>query len=434
MLRIHAVGGYNEVGKNMTCIEVDDEAIILDMGLYMDRFVAVQEKNIEMDYETLLGEDAIPNDAVIENLKKKIKAIIVTHAHLDHIGAIRWMGKRYRCPVVATPYTAEVIKKHAKGIENLISINVNSSYKISKNIEVEFINVTHSVPQSAILNIRTRYGNIVYALDYKNDNHPTLGRKTNIKKLKKLDDVLLLIADSTNADEERKTFSEYIAKEMLHDIVMGMELGEHGLFITTFSSHIARLKSILHVSKLLGRKPVFIGRSLHDYITAAENLKLVNFSKEGEIIKNAGRAEKKLRTMNRNKNDYVFIVTGSMGEKNAVLTKIVNEDLALKISPFDFIIFSCEVIPTPVIQANRKILEQKLHRKKARIFKDIHVSGHASREDLRDLIKILQPRHILPAHGDLAKTASMAALAGEMGYELGKNVHILQNGQSIKLA
>lgn len=434
MLRIHAVGGYNEVGKNMTCIEVDDEAIVLDMGLYMDRFVAVQEKNIEMDYETLLGEDAIPNDAVIKHLKKKIKAIIVTHAHLDHIGAIRWMGKKYRCPVVATPYTAEVIKRHAKGIENLISINVNSSYKVSKNIEVEFINVTHSVPQSAILNVRTRYGNIVYALDYKNDNHPTLGRKTNIKKLKKLDDVLLLIADSTNADEERKTFSEYIAKEMLHDIIMGMELGDHGLFITTFSSHIARLKSILHISKLLGRKPVFIGRSLHDYIAAAENLKLVNFSKEAEIIKNAGRAEKRLRTMNKNKNDYVFIVTGSMGEKNAVLTKIVNEDLALKISPFDFIIFSCEVIPTPVIQANRKILEQKLHRKKARIFKDIHVSGHASREDLRDLIKILQPHHILPAHGDLSKTASLAALAGEMGYELGKNVHILQNGQSIKLA
>jgi ribonuclease J len=433
MLRIHAVGGYNEVGKNMTCLEIDDEAIILDMGLYMDRFVAVQEKNIEMSKEVLLTEDAIPNDEPIKNIKKKIKAIIVTHAHLDHIGAIRWMGQSYRCPIIATPYTAEVIKKHAKNIENLIAVNVNSSYRVSKNIEVEFINVTHSVPQSSILNIKTKYGNIVYALDYKNDNHPTLGRKTNIKRLKKLDNVLLLIADSTNADEERKTFSEYIAKEMLHDIIMGMEVGDHGLFITTFSSHIARLKSILHISKMLGRKPVFIGRSLHDYIASAENLKLVNFSKDAEIIKNAGRAEKKLRAMNKNKEEYVFIVTGSMGEKNAVLTKIVNDELELKISPHDFVIFSCEVIPTPAIKANRQILEQKLHRKRARIFKDIHVSGHASREDLRDLIKILSPFHILPAHGDLAKTASLAALAGEMDYELGRNVHILQNGQSMKI-
>ena len=434
MLRIHAVGGYNEVGKNMTCIEIDNEAILLDMGLYMDRFVAVQEKNVEMNKEALLAEDAIPNDESIKNIKRKIKAILITHAHLDHIGAIKWIGESYRCPIITTPYTAEVIKRYAKNVKRLVAVNVNSSYKVSKNIEVEFINVTHSVPQSSILNIKTKYGSIVYALDYKNDNHPTLGRKTNIKKLKKLEDVVLLIADSTNADEERKTFSEYIAKEMLHDIIMGMEVGNQGLFITTFSSHIARLKSILHISKLLGRKPVFIGRSLHDYIASAENLKLVAFSKDAEIIKNANRAEKKLRIMNKNKEEYVFIVTGSMGEKNAVLTRIVNDELELKIEAHDFVIFSCEVIPTPTIQANRQILEQKLHRKKARIFKDIHVSGHASREDLRDLIKILQPRHILPAHGDLAKTASLAALAGEMDYELGKDVHILQNGQSMKLA
>lgn len=432
MLKIHAVGGYNEVGKNMTCIEMDSDAIILDMGLYMDRFVAVQDRK-ELNKDILLSEDAIPDDKVIKGMKEKIRAIVATHAHLDHIGAIKWMASEYKCPIITTPYTARIIKRNAKSIKNVKSVNVNSSYKVSKEIEIEFINVTHSVPQSAIVNVKTRYGSIVYALDYKNDNHPTLGRKTNIKKLKEIDDVLLLVADSTNADEERKTFSENIAREMLKDIIMGMEINDNALFLTTFSSHIARLRSMFQISKMLGRKAVFIGKSLHDYISAAKELRIAKFE-EAEIIKNAGKNKEKMKELNERRHEYIFIVTGSMGEKNAVLTRIVNDELRLKIMPHDFVIFSCEVIPTPTIQANRKILEQKLHRKKARIFKDIHVSGHASREDLRDLIKILAPRHILPAHGNLKKAAAFASLAGEMGYELGRNVHILQNGQAIKLA
>ena len=431
MIRIYGIGGYEEVGRNMTCIEVDEEAIILDMGLYMDRFVALQEKGIEMSYENLLAEDAIPDDGAIAHLKKKVKGIVVSHAHLDHIGAIKWLYSRYNAPVITTPYTAEIIEKNAK-VKKLIRVNINSSYKISRNIGIEFINVTHSVPQAAIINVKTKYGSILYGLDYKNDSHPIVGRKTNIKKLKELDDVLLLIADSTNANEEKKTFSEVIAKEMLRDIMLGMETNKHGIFITTFSSHIARQKSILSIVKTLGRKAVFIGRSMYDYIESAEKLKIVDFS-EAEKIKVPKKNSKKLEELNKRKDEYVFIVTGGMGEKNAVLTQLADDRLPLKISPQDFVIFSCNVIPTPTIRANRQILEQKLHRKKARIFKDIHVSGHAAREDLRDLIKITEPRHILPAHGRIDKTASLAALAGEMGYELGKNVHMIQNGQSISI-
>ena len=140
-----------------------------------------------------------------------------------------------------------------------------------------------------------------------------------------------------------------------------------------------------------------------------------------------------IESLNKNKEEYVFIITGGLGEKNAVLTHIVNDKLGLKVDPQDLIIFSNETIPTPTIQANRKILEYKLHRRKARLFKDIHVSGHASREELRDLIKIVSPDHILPAHGDLTKTSSMASLATEIGYDLSKNIHIMQNGHSLEL-
>jgi len=431
MIRIYGVGGYEEVGKNMTCIEIDGEAIIIDMGLYMDRFVALQEKDIDMSYENLMAEGALPDDSIINHLKKKVKGIIVTHAHLDHIGAIKWLSSHYNAPIISTPYTAEIIERNAKS-KKVVRVNINSKYRISDNIKAEFINVTHSVPHSSIINIETKYGNIIYGLDYKNDNHPVLGRKTNIKKLKELDNVILLIGDSTNVDEEKKTFSETIAREMLKDIMLGMESEGNGIFLSTFSSHIARLKSIVHISRMLNRKPIFMGRSLYDYIDAAENLKIVDFS-EAEKIKIPRKNSKRLEELNRNKEEYIFVVTGGMGEKKAILTQLADDRLPLKIEEQDFIIFSCNVIPTPTIQANRKILEEKLHRKKARIFKDIHVSGHASREELRDLIKITSPQHILPAHGNIDKTASFASLAHEMGYELGKNVHLIQNGQRISI-
>ena len=434
MIKVYGVGGYEEVGKNMTCIEVDNEAIILDMGIYMDRFIAFREKGLKMETQALIDEGAIPDDKKIRNLKGKIKAIILSHAHLDHIGGVKWLAQNYDCKIVTTPYTSEIVSRSAKNLASrIVRVNANSGYIISKNIEVEFINVTHSIPQSAIVHIKTNYGSIIYALDYKNDNHPVIGSKTNIKRLKEIKDVLLLIGDSTNADEERKTFSETIAREMLKEIILGMETSGHGIFLTTFSSHIARLKSMLEIAKILKRRAVFIGKSLYDYIESAEKLRIIDFSKDADIIENAKRAEKKIAEMNEKKDEYIFIVTGGLGEKDAVLTQIVNDELPLKISENDFIIFSCEVIPTPTIQANRQILEDKLKRKKARIFKDIHVSGHASREDLRDLIKIVSPLNILPAHGDIGKCSSFATLANEMGYELGKNVYIIQNGQSISL-
>jgi len=183
----------------------------------------------------------------------------------------------------------------------------------------------------------------------------------------------------------------------------------------------------------LGRKIVFIGKSLHDYITAAEKLEFIHFSEEAEIIKSAPRAKNRLKELQRKREEYVIVATGSQGEPNAVLTKMVNGDLPFTLLPEDFVVFSCGVIPTPAIQANRKILEHKIRNKKVRIFKDIHVSGHASREDIRDLIKIVSPQNIIPAHGDMQKLASVANLASEMGYSLGKDVHILQNGQRISM-
>jgi len=439
-VKLYALGGYEEVGRNMTCLEIGNEALILDMGVYMDRFIPLQDQIHQCSTKTLIKEDVIPNDKPINNLRKKMKAIILSHAHLDHIGAVFWLSSNYNCPIYTTPYTSKILKQREKNNQmklknKIISITPNSSYKISDEIEIEFIHVTHSVIQSSMINIITSEGNVLYSLDYKFDNHPIIGQTTNKKRLRELgkEHILALIVDSTNAEKENKTYSESVAREMLRDVVLGMETEKHGVIVSTFSSHIARLKTIMDVSKDLGRETIFLGRSLHEYISAAEKFDFVNFSKTAEIIKNPYRSKKRLDEINKNRDKYIIVATGSQGEPNATLSKIVNEDIPLRIKSDDFIIFACGIIPTPTIQANRGILEHKIHHKKGRIFKDIHVSGHASREDIRDLIKIVSPENIIPAHGDMKKLASVATLSTDLGYSLGKNVHLLQNGRYVKL-
>ena len=439
-VKLYGLGGYEEVGRNMTCLEIGNEAVILDMGVYMDRFVPLQDQIQQCSTKSLIKEDVIPDDGPIHHLRKKMKAIILSHAHLDHIGAAFWLSSYYDCPIFTTPYTNKILQQKEKNDQvqlknKLISITPNSSYKVSDKIEIEFILATHSVIQSSMINIITQKGNVLYSLDYKFDNHPVIGQTTNKQRLRELgkEHTLALIVDSTNAEKENKTYSESVAQEMLKDVVLGMETEKHGVIVTTFSSHIARLKTILDVSKDLGRDIVFLGRSLHEYISAAEQLYFVNFSENAEIIKSPYRSKKRLDEINKNKDKYLVVATGSQGEPNATLSKIVNEDIPLKIQSDDFVIFACGVIPTPTIQANRRILEHKIHHNKGRIFKDIHVSGHASREDIRDLIKIVSPENIIPAHGDMKKLASVATLSTEMGYALGKNVHLLQNGQYVKM-
>lgn len=439
-IKVYALGGYEEVGRNMTCLEIGNEAVILDMGVYMDRYVPLQDQIYKCSTKTLIAEEVIPDDTPIHHLRKKVKAIVLGHAHLDHIGAVFWLSSYYDCPIFITPYTHKILqlKEHNDQLHlknKLICITPNSTYRISNNIEIEFILATHSIIQSSMVNIITPMGNVLYSLDFKFDHHPVIGQTTNKQRLRQLgkEHTLALIVDSTNGDKERKTYSESVCQAMLKDVILGMEPHDHAMIVSTFSSHIARLKTITDVAKELGREVVFIGRSLYEYISAAEQLDFVNFSKEAEMMPSVYRVQKRLGEINKQREKYLLIVTGSQGEPNAILSKIVNEEIPLQIQPDDFIIFACGVIPTPIIQSNRRVLEHKIHHRKGRIFKDLHVSGHGSREDIRDLISIVSPENIIPAHGDMKKLASVATLSIDLGYSLGKNVHLLQNGQHVML-
>lgn len=439
MLTICSVGGYSEVGKNMTAVKVDDEVIILDMGLLLENYIAYTEdeeeiRNITSSQLTKVG--AVPDLSFIDDWKKNVKAIIATHAHLDHIGAIPFLAKKFNANVYCTPFTKAVLNAILRdGKINLknkvISINANSSFKISKNITVEFINMTHSTPQTVMVALHTKYGIVLYANDFKFDNFPTLGKSPNYKRLKELGEsgVSCLILDSIYSKDPIKTPSESVAREMLKE-VLSLELDGRAIFITTFASHLARLKSIIEFSKKMNRKILFLGRSLAKYVKAGEEIGIINFSKDVEIVKYGNKVRKRLKKI-KNPADYVFVCTGHQAEPKAVLSKLANNVFDFEFRQGDCVIFSSGVIPATINVSNREALERTLKAKGVRIFRNIHVSGHAAKEDQRDLITMTKPLHIIPAHGDFSMASKLAELAIEEGYKIGENVHIMKDGQRI---
>ena len=442
-IEICTVGGYNEVGKNMTAIKVDDEVVIIDMGLHLDPYIKYTEEEDlarEVSAKTLTRIGAIPNLAHIKSWMKYVVAIIPTHAHLDHVGAIPYLSNKFNSDIICTPYTAEIIKAICRDekikLENdLRVVNPNSSVKLSSKIKVELINVTHSTPQTAMVLVHTPYGKILYGNDFKFDNHPVLGKKPNYERLKKLKDenVKCLIVDGTRSGESRKTPSEQVAKDMLRDVMLGCESVGKAVIVTTFSSHLARLQSIIQFGKKLNRKVVFLGRSLGKYVIAGENIGIIKFTQDIYLARFRKQINKKLRQISKDPSKYLIVCTGHQGEPKAVLSRIANKELDFKLGKEDHVIFSCTVIPTALNAANREVLEGKLKKIGVRIFKSIHVSGHAAKEDLRDLINMVKPEHIIPAHGDINMASSLSELAMEMGYRVGEDVHIMQNGQFLEV-
>lgn len=442
-IEIFAVGGYSDVGKNMTAIKVDDEVVIFDMGLHLDNWIAYtnDEDIVEVSSKHLIKVGAVPDiDSLPEGWKDKVKAIMPTHPHLDHIGAIPFLSNHFHCPIVCTPFTAEVIRSILKDedmrLKNpIITITPNTTYKISENLQVEFVHMTHSTPHTIMGLLKTKHGNIIYANDFKLDHNPVLGKPVNLEKLKEIGDkgVLALIVESLYTHEHKKTPSESVAREMLKDVLLNADLEGKAVVITTFSSHLARLKSIIEFGKKMKRRVVFLGRSLAKYTWAGENVGIIDF-KGVEVVKFRDHVQKKLRKIaNSGKHKYLIVTTGHQGEPKSVLSRMVNGELHFKFDPDDVVIFSSKVIPTETNVENRQKLEDKLHAQKVRIFTDIHVSGHASREDTRDLIKLLRPEFVVPAHGNKKMFDVMKELlTHEMGYK-DDNVIIMHDGKKVKL-
>lgn len=442
-IEICTVGGYSETGKNCTAVKVDEEVIILDLGLHMENYTRyTEEEDIRaLTYEELLSVEAVPDLALLKEWKGKVKAIVLSHGHLDHLGAAPFAAQKFpQAPIIGTPYTVEVLRSILRderiSIPNkIIDLNLNSTYPLSPNLTLELINVTHSIPQASIIALHTRYGTLLYANDYKFDQQPTLGKKPNFERLEELgkQGVLALICEAIYAHEHKKTPSESVAKQMLKDVLLGVNSQNQALVVTTFSSHLARLKSIIEMGKQLNRRIIFLGRSLAKYVEAGERLNLVNFCKDVKIIKHRDKVEAFLRKASKQKDRYLLVVTGHQGEPKAILPRIARRELKFDLGVGDLVVFSCSVIPVPLNQDNRHKLEDQLKQRGARIFRDIHVSGHACREDHRDLIELVKPKHIIPSHCAYEKAHHLVDLAVELGYKLDETVHLMEDGKRLVL-
>ena len=217
MVEICTVGGYNEVGKNSTAVKIGDEAYILDLGIHLENYIKYtqDEDLIVVNPKELMKLGAVPDVSAIDDWKQKIKMILPTHAHLDHIGAIPYLSNNFRAPIMCTPFTSEVlngiITEDKIRLNNKIkSMSANSSFSPSSNVKIEFIHVTHSTPHTVMIALHTKEGIIIYANDFKFDLFPTLGKQPNFKRLEELgkQKVLALICDSTYAADARKMPSE----------------------------------------------------------------------------------------------------------------------------------------------------------------------------------------------------------------------------------
>jgi ribonuclease J len=436
------IGGFSRTEGNSVAIKIDNEVVILDMGLSMGdyvKYVEDREDTSPKTYKELLKVNAVPDYQFIDEWKKNVVAIIPSHGHLDHIGAIPFAAQLFpKVPIISTPYTIEVLKTMLYEENNnfsneLITINLNSSYKVSKNITAEFISMTHSIPHTAVVVLHTPYGKIMYANDFKLDDTPILGKKPNYERLKELgkEGIKILIMNCLYAHEHKKCPSEAVAKQMLKDVMLGVNSEKKAMIVTTFSSHIARLKSIIEMGKQLNRKIVFIGRSLEKYVQAAERIQLVNFSKDVIMVRHRDQVAKILAKIQREgREKYLIVCTGHQGEPKAVLSRMVRGDLNFTFAPGDIVVFSCQVIPVEINKQNREKLETQLRNKNIRIFRDVHVSGHGAREDHRDLIEMIRPDHIIPIHAEPAKAEMIKELALQLGF---KNTHVMKDGKKITL-
>jgi ribonuclease J len=447
-MEVCTIGGYEEVGKNMTAVKVGDDVIIFDAGIYLPPLVELQEQEAQINYseDMLRNAKAIPNDLVLDKLgwTNKVRAIIVSHAHLDHVGGVPYIAHRYpKAEIIASPFTMAVLdgilKDEKINLRNKRrTVQENTTYQIkgsSGNLKVEFINTTHSTIQCLFVAWHSSEGVFFYGLDFKFDNHPIMGLPPNYKRLKELGKtgIKCLVVDSLYADTDRRTASERIARNLLEDAIGNIHDRSSAIFITTFSSHIARLKSIIEFGQKTNRKIVFLGRSLNKYVEAAIKVNQCSFRNKIDMIRYRRQINSFLKKVEDNRGKYLVVCTGHQAEKGSILDRIVQGETPFKFRTGDNLIFSSSVIPVSVNINAREKLDGKLRRQGVRLQTDIHVSGHGGREDLRDLLEMLKPENLIPAHGSLKQETPLIDLAKEMGYKFQENSHLSSDGKVIKI-
>jgi len=419
-VRIFSLGGLEEVGKNMMIIEYGENILIVDIGLQFP-----EEDMLGIDY-------VIPDISYLENKKHLIKGVIITHGHLDHIGAIpHIIPKLGFPPIFATKLTIGLIQKRVEEFDLLAKtklqvINHNSRIKLGP-FTTEFFRINHSIPDGTGLFIRTPVGNIVHTGDFKFDFTPADEKPADFSKIARFgsEGVLAVFADSTNATKPGFTRSEKVISETL-DRIIGSAKGR--LIIASFSSLIGRIQQIINSCIRHNRKIFISGRSMIDNIEIASKLGYINAPK--------GLIRKLSNNVNTVPSHQALVMTtGSQGESMSALTRIaLGEHNFIKIKTGDTVVLSS----SPIIGNEKAIatLTDNLCAQNATIITnssmDVHVSGHAHQEDLKLMYSLLKPKYIIPIHGQLFMRKAQLKITSELGIPDNKVVFI-NNGDILEI-
>jgi len=443
-MEICTVDGFEEVGRNMTAVKIGEDVFLFDAGLYLPGVIELQDTLDQKSYSeaNLRRVRGIPNDKVLDKMgwTPKVKAIFISHAHLDHVGGAPYLAHRYpKAAIYGTPFTIEVLKSIIQD-EKLSISNALKKVEFKKpfsipgadpSTKVEFIYTTHSTLDCSFVALHTKEGIFFYALDYKFDDTPTFGPKTDYESLKRLGEkgVKLAIVNTLYAGKDTSNGSEKDADRMLGEAFAKVPERQGAFFVTTFSSHIERLTNIVKHAQKTGREIIFLGRSLNKYVYAASNIGKCPFKSKIKLLRYKRQIDSFFKKLSKERGRYLVVCTGHQGEKDSILDRIARNLTPFQFSPGDHLIFSSSVIPADVNIESRAKLDKKLEKQGVHLHKNVHVHGHGSKQSKKRLLELVKPEHLIPSHGNLEQEKDLIDVAKEHGYEYGKTSHLAKNGQ-----
>lgn len=419
-IRITPLGGLGEIGGNITVFETNTSAIIVDVGMSFPN-------------ESMLGVDIlIPDFDYIRKIKDKIKAVIITHAHEDHIGAMPYFYKEFDYPIYATPLCLGMIsnkfEEHGLKAKRALfrPVEKRKVYKIG-DFDVEWIHITHSIIDASALAIKTEAGTIIHTGDFKIDHTPIDGYPTDLGRLAEYGEkgVLLLMSDSTNSHREGITKSEKTVGKTFDEI---FSKSKGRVIMSTFSSNVHRIYQAIEHGLKYNRKICVIGRSMERNLFTAMELGYIDLSKE--IFIDANEVGK------YPDNEVLIVTTGSQGETMSALYRMAtDEHKYIKIKPSDQIIISAKAIPGN--EASVSNILNYLLKSGAKVayqdFSEIHVSGHAAQEEQKLMLRLTKPKFFLPVHGEYNHIEKHSKTAIDCGVDP-RNIYLMSDGDQVEVA
>jgi len=418
-LRIIPLGGLGEVGKNMTVYETAGETIVVDAGIAFPR-------------DEHLGVDLLlPDVGYLEG--RRIRAVVLTHGHEDHVGGLPYLLREVDVDaIVATPLTLGLVKskldEHGVGqAAELVEADPTAEPLELGPFRVEFVRVAHSIPDSVALVIETAAGRVLHTGDWKLDHTPVDGLKTDVGKLAEIGNrgVDLLLGDSTNAERPGNTGSERLVGEAFRTI---FPLRRGKILVASFASNVHRMQQAADVAVECGRKVTVVGRSMRKNLNIARNLGYVSLPDDALVNPDEAAQLPPDRVL--------VLCTGSQGEPMSALTRIAYGDhKAVSVEPGDTVIISAKPVPGNELRVHDSI--NQLAKAGAEVLHEeiapVHVSGHACQEELRTMLSLLRPRHVMPIHGEYRMLAAHAKLAREAGVP-DERIILAENGSVVELA